>query len=74
MKSTNKIGWIANTMAFSSSFITAMGYPFYGFIVAFFACLVFMAYGFKAKQHSFTFFNIFYLMNAVYGIINWYGR
>lgn len=74
MKLTNKIAWMANTLAFLSSFITAIGYPFYGFIAAFFACLAFMSYGFKTKEHSFTFFNIFYFINAIYGIINWYGR
>ena len=68
------LDWWANAAVFIASFITAHGYPFFGFSIAIIGNLLFMYWGRIEKRRSFIAFNLLYLANSVYGLYNWWPK
>ena len=67
------IDWWANCFVFLSGFIIASGFVFYGFCTMIVGNLLFMRWAIREKRLSFIVFNFFYIVNTVYGIIQWSG-
>lgn len=70
-KKQKYLGWVCNSITFTSIMIISFGYPVFGFIVNFIGSLLWLYYANMTNQFSFMVYNILYGIIALIGIYNW---
>ncbi|TCK04605.1 nicotinamide mononucleotide transporter [Phorcysia thermohydrogeniphila] len=62
---------VASITGVVALFITAIGYPQIGFVVALFASILYATYGYLTKQYGIMVSSLIYGVVEVVGIIRW---
>ncbi|SNR85701.1 nicotinamide mononucleotide transporter [Desulfurobacterium atlanticum] len=62
---------VASAFGVTGLFITALGYPNIGFMVALCASTLYAVYAFKTKQYGILTSSIIYAIVEIVGIIHW---
>lgn len=62
---------LASVIGVSALFITAIGYPQIGFVVALFASIMYAIYGYRTKQFGIMVSSLIYGIVEVVGIVRW---
>ncbi|ADU97667.1 nicotinamide mononucleotide transporter [Thermovibrio ammonificans] len=66
-----KLEIVASVIGVVALFITAIGYPQVGFVVALFASALYATYGYLTKQYGIMVSSLIYAAVEVVGIIRW---